>query len=132
IWAESAEYGYPYINGSEFMNIAGLGTLGEKARFLSRETKAKIDNLLIHEGWLVVTCSGTIGRVFYVPDRLDGWAATHDLIRIIPSKGWPVGFLHAYLSSDIAQAQILGHTHGGQIDHITDKQIGTIMVPELP
>ena len=32
---------------------------------------------------------------------------------------------------DQAQAQILGHTHGGQIDHITDQQIGSILVPRL-
>jgi hypothetical protein len=63
-----------------------------------------------------------------VPERLDGWVATHDLIRIVPHN-IPVGFLHAYLSSQMAQKQIIAHTHGGQIDHVTHHQVGSIMVP---
>jgi len=31
-----------------------------------------------------------------------------------------------------AQIQILAHTHGGQIDHVTDKQVGSVRVPMLP
>ena len=76
-----------------------------------------------------MTCSGTIGRIFYVTDRLDGWVATHDLIRVIPHNNVPVGFLYAYLSSPMAQRQIAGYTHGGQIDHVTHHQVGGILVP---
>ena len=79
-----------------------------------------------------MTCSGTIGRVFYVPKRLDGWVATHDLIRIIPKGDSLAGYLYAWLSQPDAQTQILSHTHGGQIDHVTDKQVGTVLVPRLP
>lgn len=129
IWAEDASHGLPYINASDLMSLIGLGTPGGDTRYLSRETDVDIQNLIVHEGWLLMSCSGTIGRVFYVPKRLDGWVATHDIIRIIPKKGIPVGFLHSYLSSSVAQKQILGHTHGGQIDHVTDKQIGSVLVP---
>ena len=114
------------------MSLAALGTLGEKTRYLSRETEVDIGELIIHEGWLGLSCSGTIGRIFYIPKRLDGWVATHDLIRVIPREEIPVGFLHSYLFSPLAQSQILGHTYGGQIDHVTDEQIGNILVPKLP
>ena len=79
-----------------------------------------------------MSCSGTIGRVFYVSERLDGWAATHDLIRIVPDKTEMVGYLYAYLSTPAAQSQILSHTHGGQIDHVTDAQVASILVPIRP
>jgi hypothetical protein len=41
------------------------------------------------------------------------------------------GFLRAYLTSQFAQIQILGHTHGGQIDHVTDDQVASCLVPVL-
>ena len=91
-----------------------------------------IEDLVVNEGWLLMTCSGTIGRVFYVSERLDGWAATHDLIRIIPNEPEMTGYLYAYLSTPAAQSQILSHTHGGQIDHVTHAQVAGILVPVRP
>lgn len=132
IWAKDKKYGLPYVNATDLMSLAGIGVFSGAPRYLSRQTKTNIDELTIREGWLLMTCSGTIGRIFYVPKRLDGWVATHDIIRIIPKKDTPVGFLHAYLSSPIAQKQIMGHTHGGQIDHVTHRQIGEIIVPNMP
>ena len=130
IWAQNANHGIRYINATDLMSLTGIGMLSGDARFLSRESEVDIEELIIHTGWILLTCSGTIGRVFYVPERLDGWVATHDLIRIIPHD-IPVGFLHAYLSSQMAQKQIIAHTHGGQIDHVTHHQVGGIMVPML-
>ena len=34
--------------------------------------------------------------------------------------------------TEVAQAQILSHTHGGQINHVTDDQVGELLVPRLP
>jgi len=132
IWAKDREHGIPYVNASDLMGLTGIGIFSGSARYLSRQTETDINALIIREGWLLMTCSGTIGRIFYVPQRLDGWVATHDLIRIIPNKDVPVGFLHAYLSSPVAQQQIAGHTHGGQIDHITHHQIGGVLMTDMP
>lgn len=129
IWASDKDHGVPYVNATDLMSLTGIGVLSGNIRYLSRQTDTDIDELIIREGWVLLTCSGTIGRVFYVPHRLDRWVATHDLIRIIPKDEDLIGFLHAYLSSPIAQKQISGHTHGGQIDHITHHQIGTVLVP---
>ncbi len=130
IWAQDEKHGIRYVNATDLMSLMSIGTADE--RFLSRETETDIDELVIRKGWLLLTCSGTIGRIFYASERMDGWVGTHDLIRIIPHDGVPVGFLHAYLSSDVAQKQILGHTHGGQIDHVTHHQVGGVLVPMLP
>lgn len=129
IWAKDAQHGRRYINATDLMSLNSIGYADE--RYLSKETKTDIDELVIRKGWLLLTCSGTIGRLFYVTERMDGWVATHDLIRIVPHAGVSVGFLHAYLSSPVAQKQIMGHTHGGQIDHVTHHQVGGVLVPEL-
>ncbi len=131
IWAKDKVHGIPYVNATDLMSLTGIGLLESNTRYLSRQTAVDIGGLLIREGWILMTCSGTIGRVFYVPKRLDQWVATHDLIRIIPNNPEHIGFLHAYLSSPIAQKQILGYTHGGQIDHVTHHQVGAVLVPML-
>lgn len=130
IWAQDAEHGTPYLNATDLMSYAAFG-LPAQERYLSKASSVDINKLLIQKAWILVTCSGTIGRVFEVPDALDGWVATHDIIRIIPYDNGLRGYIKAFLCSDFAQVQILKHTHGGQIDHITDIQLGSCLIPML-
>lgn len=131
IWAKERKYGVPYINATDLMSYFALGEPAQ-SRFLSHKSAVNMDNLLLKEGMILVTCSGTIGRIFDVPKALDGSAGTHDIVRIIPHKPEMRGFLRAYLTTRLAQIQILSHTHGGQIDHVTDKQVGSCLVPVIP
>ena len=132
IWAQDRKHGIPYFNATDLLSLFALGEPGGGLRYLSHATDTNIDSLVVREGWLLMTCSGTIGRVFYVPRRLDGWVATHDLIRIIANDPGMTGYLYAWLRTPTAQAQILRHTHGGQIDHVTDNQVAGVLVPHLP
>ena len=130
VWASDAKHGVPYLNATDLLSLFAIG-LPSKERYLSHQSNANVDDLIVRQNWLLMTCSGTLGRVFHVPKRLDGWAATHDLIRIKPNPGM-VGYLFAWLMTQAAQTQILSHTHGGQIDHVTDEQVGSMLVPILP
>jgi type I restriction enzyme, S subunit len=132
IWAQDEKHGHKYLNATDLLSLMALGVPSGGTRYLSYATETNLDALIIRKGWLLMSCSGTIGRVFYVPKRLDGWAATHDIIRIVPKREGLVGFLMAWLNSRLAQSQILSHTHGGQIDHVTDVQVGKVLVPVLP
>lgn len=131
IWAQDAAHGVSYLNATDMLSLLALGVPAGGLRYLSHATETDIEALKVKEGWLLMTCSGTIGRVFYVPKRLDGWAATHDLIRIVPNDSGMMGYLHAWLGTKLAQVQITTHTHGGQIDHVTDEQVAEILVPML-
>lgn len=131
IWATDRAHGIPYLNATDLLNLFALGVPSGAPRYLSRQSETDVDALIIREGWLLMTCSGTIGRVFSVPKRLDGWAATHDLIRIVPRPGM-AGYLFAWCSTPAARTQILSHTHGGQIDHVTEEQVRGLLVPRLP
>ena len=131
VWAEDRKYGIPYVNATDLMSLLASGLPSGKTRYLSHATETDVERLIIREGWLLMTCSGTIGRVFYVSKRLNGWVATHDLIRVMPEKAEMAGYLYAWLTTPMAQTQILRHTHGGQIDHVTDEQVSDILVPVL-
>lgn len=130
IWAKDDKYGVPYLNATDLMSYFALGIPAQE-RFLSHASAVNVTPLIVKCGMILITCSGTIGRVFDVPKALDGWAGTHDLVRIIPHDPSMKGFLRAYLTSSFAQIQILGHTHGGQIDHVTDDQVASCLVPVL-
>jgi len=130
IWAQDSDYGVPYLNATDLMSYFALGVPAQE-RYLSYASAVKMEPLIVRKGMILITCSGTIGRVFDVPSALDGWAGTHDIVRITPHDPNMKGFLRAYLASRFAQIQILSHTHGGQIDHVTGDQVASCLVPEL-
>ena len=130
IWADDATHGLPYINATTLMYYTAFG-VPDKMRFLSRATEVDISRLILAEGTLLVTCSGTLGRVYVVPPSIAGWAGTHDLVRVCPHNAALTGYLLAYLRSVFAQMQLLGDGYGGQIDHLTDKHVASCLVPEL-
>ena len=130
IWAQDSKYGLPYLNATDLMSYFALGVPAQE-RYLSLASNVKMDPLIVKKEMILITCSGTIGRVFDVPAALDGWAGTHDIVRITPHKPELKGFLRAYLASSFAQVQILSHTHGGQIDHVTGDQVASCLVPQL-
>ena len=119
----------PYLNATEFQAL--LSFAKGPNRFISTASKVEFDAFLIQTGWLLVTRSGTLGRVFYITDRFDGWFASDDLIRVIPNRPETAGYLYAWLSNPLAQKQILRERYGGQIDHIDDIHLRTVLVPCL-
>ena len=131
VWASDEEHGSPYLNATDLLNLFVRGVPTGDMRYLSRSSRVDFDALVLRKNTLLVTCSGTIGRVYHVPQRLDGWAATHDLIRVTPDDDL-AGYLYAWCLSPAAQVQITNPTHGAQIDHITDDQLREILVPVLP
>ncbi len=131
VWALDAEHGVPYLNATDLLSLFSFGRPAADMRYLSHATNYDVDSLLVREGWILMTCSGTVGRVFYVGRRLNGWAATHDIIRIVPNDPEMTGYLYAWLSSDAARTQIGGRQHGGQIRHVTGGHMAALPIPRL-
>jgi type I restriction enzyme S subunit len=73
-------------------------------RFLSKAMK-KLGDLLVPQGWLLVSRSGTVGNVLYVGRTLAECAISDHAIRIEPARV-PAGYLYALLSSRYGQALI--------------------------
>ena len=61
---------------------------------------------------LIVTCSGTIGRVLIVPEYMRGWAANQHATRLVPVDKIRGAYLFAWLSSSYGQCLIRRHSYG--------------------
>lgn len=126
-YVSDAAHGIPYMTASEML-LADLSDL----RYLSLARTPQMHRLQVHEGWTLVSCSGTIGRTSYVRREMEGVAASHDVIRAAP-RGAEVlpGYLFAFLSSAPAQAMIKQRTYGSVVQHIEPQHIADLPVPLL-
>jgi len=99
-------------------------------KYISKRTE-NLDKYIIKEGWILVTCSGTVGRVFLATKFCDGWAATNHMTRIIPSDEVNAGYLTIFLQSSYALSQLEASIYGGVVEEIGEagELIGEILVP---
>lgn len=124
IYVESDE-GIPFLQGSHVVHFEPAGL-----KYLSPASHRNIDVMVIRAGWLLITRSGTVGRVTLCPREWDGWAASEHIIRIVPDEEQCLaGYLCSYLASPLGQVQLKANIHGAVVDELTDEQVRNVLVP---
>jgi len=118
------EHGIPYLAGKDIIKIRPTDI-----SYLSKSETYGLNDYKLEKGWILMTCSGTLGRTCYIWNNYENWVGTHDLIRIVTSDEFDSGYLYAFLSSPYGYYQVLRYKHGAVVDHITPEQISTIKIP---
>ena len=127
-YVSSPERGFPYLTASDMVKT-DINT----GKFISKEYTKQIDRLRIEKGWILVSCSGTLGNTVFTNEDFEGKIGTHDLIRVIPSEAnTRKGYLYAYLASKYGKALLTQSSYGGVVQHIEPHHIEHLPVPVLP
>lgn len=102
-------------------------------KFLSREIHGDRirRELSLKKNMVVLSCSGTIGKVNIVPEHWEGWTLNQHVIRVLPANDDVAGYIYAWLSSDFSQPLIARYTYGSTVDEIDAKQVSRISIPLL-
>ena len=118
------DFGIPYLAGKDIIKIKP-----DSLNYLSESETKGLDAYKLRKGWILVTCSGTIGRSCIVWNNFEDYVGTHDLIRIELKNNYDFGYIYAFLNTEYGKNQIFKFKHGAVIDHITPEQIGEIKIP---
>lgn len=100
--------------------------------YISEITQTNIDKLRVKKGQILLTCSGTIGKASIVSKTLDNCIFSHDLLRIDCKKKIDIGFVYAYLKSEIGNKILLTNSYGSVITHIEPEHLAEIPIPNPP
>lgn len=125
IWVEKSEY--PIFQPSAITDIKPIPD-----GYLAKQTKTNIEALRVHKGQVLLTCSGTIGKVAYVSENLDTAIFSHDLLRITCQNSYDAGFLYAYLKTAVGSKILLTNSYGAVITHIEAEHLDTVLIPCAP
>ena len=128
-FVKDADHGVPYLRASEIqkadLNGGGL--------FLSKKQASQLDYLRLKRDWILVTCSGTLGKCVYADARYEQFIGTHDLIRIVPGGGNVLpGVLYSFLASRFGFATLTHSQYGSVILHTNPEQVRSIKLPVFP
>lgn len=100
--------------------------------YISKRTKTDIEALRVHNGQVLMTCSGTIGKVSYVSKTLDEKIFSHDLLRINCNNADDAGYIYTYLKSKVGNKILLTNSYGAVITHIEPEHLATVPIPDAP
>lgn len=99
---------------------------------LSKASKKQLrdfDMVTVHKGDLLLTRSGSIGRLVYVSTVMDGQIVSDDMIRVrIPSENIRA-YVAAFLLSDNVHAQMLMNEYGSVQQHLEPTHVRDLLVP---
>lgn len=100
--------------------------------YLSEETKTDLDALRVHNGQVLLSCSGTIGKTTLVSQTLDNKIFSHDLIRMNAKTSVDAGYIYAFLRSSIGNTLLQTNNYGAVIQHIEPEHLTEIPIPNPP
>jgi type I restriction enzyme M protein len=117
-----------------FTGNAVTQTRGENIKYLDL-AKAKplqskmIEKLYLRRGMILITDSGTVGRVVYTTAYHDGAVGTNNLIRVIVEDEALRGYVYQFLSSRLGQDQLRQNVYGAIVDHLEPDDVKNVMIP---
>ena len=127
VYVEDTEYGVPFLGSTDILN-ADLSYLP----MLSRKQVQSKPTLVVDAGWILITRSGTIGRMAYSRSDMKGMAGSEHFMRVVPDKTMiSSGYLHAYLSCRFGVPLVVSGTYGAIIQHIEPHHIEDLPIPRL-
>jgi type I restriction enzyme M protein len=117
-----------------FTGTAMTQARGENLKYLdyhkaSAIQRKQLDALTIHSGHILVTDSGTLGRIIYATQYHDGAIATNNLVRVVIEDEALRGFVYQFLTSDLGQHQLLRNTYGTIQDHLEPQHVEEVLIP---
>lgn len=121
-------YGRIFIGGKQLYE---LDPTNKKYLSLVHHGERIAKQLELHEGMILITCSGTIGKVTLVGKQWENWTANQHIIRVVPANNDVAGYISIFLSSDYGYELIKRFTYGSVVDEIDDNHVRQIEIPIL-
>jgi type I restriction enzyme M protein len=85
--------------------------------------------LRLQRGDILITRSGTIGRVAFATERLEGKIASDDLIRVRVKDKRLRSWIFAFLQSFAGYDQMLRNEYGSVQQHLEPRHVASILLP---
>ena len=121
-----------YDEGDEYLTQSEVEFFLPKARKKVNVKKIEnVDKWKVKRGYLLISQSGTIGRITMATRHLERFIISPNPIRIILDEKIR-GYVYAFLSSWIGQALIKSPQYGITVKHILPHHLYNIPVPHIP
>lgn len=126
-YVDDPEFGVPFLGSKDIQALDF-----ENLQLISKKQISDKPDFIIRENWILITRSGTIGRMAFVRPEMNGLACSEHVLRIIPDESKILsGYLFTYLCSKFGVSLITQGTYGAIIQHIEPRHITDLPIPRF-
>lgn len=126
-YVSSPEHGITLL-GSADMLKADLSDI----KLISRKYTPDMEDKKLKKGWILISCSGTIGNTVFTTKQHAEKLASQDVIRLVPNNILRAGYVYAFLSTKYGYNLLTQGTFGAVIQHIEPHNVANIPIPKAP
>ncbi len=120
------EFGVPFLSGKNLSqnNFRDL-------KYLATNIIKNHDKYLVYEDMILITMRGTCGNLRLIDKSLDGYGASHNILRLKNSDEYNPGYIFSYLNSDYGKIQMKNKILGSVVDVLTPEDLSEIFIPKV-
>lgn len=112
------------------------GTIELGDYYIDENKFQKLKRFSVNEGDFIVSCSGTIGRIFKIPEGAPRGVINQALLKITIDKDVVLPeYFHQYFKWDRFQSEVIDNTQGGAMQNLVGMDIfrsTKLQIPETP
>lgn len=120
------QYGTPFLAATQVFDLRPV-----PRKFLSLGRVRDPNSLFVKNGRILVTRSGSVGRVTLAHRPHENIVISDDLLRVAPERPEWWGWIYAFLRSPKARAMMIAAQYGHIIKHLEASHLGALPVPLL-
>lgn len=126
-YVEPSENSVPFYSGTQILQVRPFDIKYQPKDY------APARKHFVEKDWILITRSGSTGRVVMVTDSMAGTMVTEHVIRVICNKDLiDPYYVYAYLATeDIGKVLLEKGIYASVVDHITPDFVATIPIPRL-
>lgn len=102
------------------------------SKYISAKTDTDLESLKVKKGMLLMTVSGTIGKVAIAGNKLDKQVFSHDMLRLIGKGKYDTGYIYCYFLTETGQHILQSNNYGAVIKHIEPEHLQNVIIPNAP
>ncbi|MCC4214103.1 hypothetical protein [Leeuwenhoekiella parthenopeia] len=102
------------------------------SKYISAKTETNLESLKIKKGMLLMTVSGTIGKIGIAGNKLHNQIFSHDLLRLTGKGKYDTGYIYSYFQTETGQLILQSNNYGAVIKHIEPEHLQNIIIPNAP
>jgi type I restriction enzyme S subunit len=102
------------------------------AKYISAKTETNLERLKVKKGMLLMTVSGTIGKVAIAGKKLDNQVFSHDMLRLVGKGKYDTGYIYCYFLTEVGQQILQSNNYGAVIKHIEPEHLQNVIIPNAP
>ena len=119
-------HGAPFLAATQVFDI-----WPRPRKWLAQGKTPDLVNRFVGPGWILITCSGTVGDCIITYSPHGATIISHDLQRVVPRSEGMRGYLYTFLLTYYGRMMMLSSHYGNIIKHLEVAHLEALPIPVL-